>query len=205
MYALGHPLYNAYRVLTSDELDKRYRNNPMSLIYSYIIVKGTFKFGDNVKYPSIPMYIDETTTVYPLTGSCNLTGAEYLLARNQGCVIEISSAVEIPFSTERHEITNDDSNDNIKNFLSYVISKSGGKKDRIILKDQPYASVIMDIQRRRRSSAKGSLQNTMDKLMGNSMYGLVVQGISHKVHYDIPTQSMKRMEGSRFSNAVLAS
>lgn len=217
MFALGHPLYKAYRVLTVDDLDKRYREDPVSLIYSYIIVKGTFKFPDSVKYPSIPMYIDETTTVYPQTGLCNLTGAEYLLARNQGCEIVISSIIEIPFSIEVKDERSNENSSNVndivtdsavdsenvtKEFLSYAISKRG---KRAILKDQPYASVIMDIQRRRRSSVKGSLKNTMDKLMGNSMYGLVVQGISHKVHYDIPSKSMKRMEGSKFSNAVLAS
>src|ERR1700728_1864156 len=57
----------------------------------YYIINGTFVFPNKVKFPSIPCYIDETTTIYPLSGSCLLTGPEYVLARNQGCVIKIKS------------------------------------------------------------------------------------------------------------------
>lgn len=58
----------------------------------YLIVNGLFTFPKDTKYPlkppSIPCYIDSTSTVYP-TGSCLLIGPEYLLAKNQGCDIEI--------------------------------------------------------------------------------------------------------------------
>jgi len=101
MFALGHPDYDGRRHLSSEVLEMRYDKNPISLIYSYMIIKGTFSFPTTiektVKYPSIPIYLDETTTVYPTSGECVLTGAEYVLARNQGCEIEVSSCVEIPF------------------------------------------------------------------------------------------------------------
>jgi hypothetical protein len=51
----------------------------------YVIINGTFNFPSDLKYPSIPCYIDETTTVYPLKGSCLLTGPEYNFAKLQGC------------------------------------------------------------------------------------------------------------------------
>lgn len=57
----------------------------------------------------------------------------------------------------------------------------------------------------RREHPKGSFQNTMVKLLGNSMYGLVVQGMSHKTHFDIQSDSMKRTEGSKFTNPLMAS
>lgn len=74
-----------------------------------------------------------------------------------------------------------------------------------VIYNRPFASVIKDIQEVRRESPKGSFQNTMAKLLGNSMYGLVVQGMSHKTHFDIPTDSMKRSEGSKFTNPLIAS
>lgn len=103
MFALGHPNYNDRRELSDEDLKRRYSKNPVSLIYTYMIIKGTFSFvpeGEDskvVKYPSIPVYLDETTTVYPTSGECILTGAEYVLAINQGCEITVSSCVEIPF------------------------------------------------------------------------------------------------------------
>lgn len=39
------------------------------LLRGYLIIKGYFKFPETVKYTSIPCYIDNTTTVYPLEGS----------------------------------------------------------------------------------------------------------------------------------------
>lgn len=74
-----------------------------------------------------------------------------------------------------------------------------------VIYNRPFASVIKDIQEVRREHPKGSFQNTMSKLLGNSMYGLVVQGISHKTHFDIQTDSMKRTEGSKFTNPLMAS
>lgn len=57
------------------------------ILYSYTIIKGTFKFPKNTKYPSIPVKTDENSTIYPLEGDCLLTGAELLCAYNQGCQI----------------------------------------------------------------------------------------------------------------------
>lgn len=200
MYALGHPVYGQYKRLGIDELNKRYKETPESLIFSYIIVKGSFEFPETVNYPSIPVYADDVTTVYPLSGECNLTGSEYVLARNQGCEIKVDSVVEVPFLSVKKDKKDKEDKENKEIAFFYPM-----EKNEVVLKDQPYASVIMNIQRRRRASPKGSLQNTMDKLLGNSMYGLVVQGISHKKHFDIPSDSLKRMDGSVYSNAILAS
>jgi len=42
--------------------------------------------------------LDETTTIYPLSGECILTGAELLCAYNQGCRIRVESVYTIPFT-----------------------------------------------------------------------------------------------------------
>ena len=47
------------------------------------MVNCDFEFPSNVKYPSIPCYVDKTTTVYPLKGTAFLTGPEFLLANKK--------------------------------------------------------------------------------------------------------------------------
>jgi hypothetical protein len=93
--AAGDPLYKKGRSLSKEQLQKMSQDE---LLFSYTIIKGTFKFPENVKYPSIPCYVNETTTVYPLHGSCILTGSEYSLAEAQGCVITVEECYHVPFS-----------------------------------------------------------------------------------------------------------
>ena len=68
-----------------------------TILTSFVIYKVTFQFPPDTKYPSIPVYIDKTTTVYPLEGTALLTGVEYILAHRQGCDLKVAYAVVIPF------------------------------------------------------------------------------------------------------------
>ena len=45
----------------------------------------------------------------------------------------------------------------------------------------------------------------MYKEIGNTIYGMLVRGISNKTKYDIQSASMKRMGGTKFSNPIMAS
>jgi acetolactate synthase small subunit len=195
MYALGHPVYSKLKTVLAKDILSRYYNDPLSLVYSYIIIKGTYVFPFDVKFPSIPEYLDGNTTVYPLKGNCILTGAEYVTAMNQGCKIKITKCIEIPFESR---VLGSKSDVYVPKEFDMII---GGKA----FVNHPFAKVISDIQKIRREHPKGSFQNTMAKLLGNSMYGLVVQGMSHKTHYDIKTDSVKRTEGSKFTNPLMAS
>lgn len=71
-------------MVTSEEVKEL---NDDQLLRGYLIINGSFEFPDSVKYPSIPCYVDATSTVYPLIGKCLLSGPEYLLAKNQACKI----------------------------------------------------------------------------------------------------------------------
>lgn len=51
----------------------------------------------DVKYPSVSMYLNKSATVYPVSGKSILTGPEYVLAKNQGCSLDISYIFQIPF------------------------------------------------------------------------------------------------------------
>jgi hypothetical protein len=175
MSGLGHPSYSMAKNLSPENLEKMYREAPLELLNSYSIIKGSFEFPGDVKYPSIPVFLDETTTVYPLQGDCILTGSEYLTARSQGCEIKAQSFLYVPFH---------DKND----FSKY-----------------PFRNLMKQIQSERRKYPKNSVNNLMYKEIGNSIYGIVVRGISHKTRYDIKTGSMKRMDGTKYSNPLLAS
>jgi hypothetical protein len=94
MALLGNPQYNESRMLEKEELDSM---SFRSILYSYIVMKVSFEFKEDIKYPSIPCYIDEVATVYPLRGEAVLTGAEYLLARKQGCNLRIMEIFYLPF------------------------------------------------------------------------------------------------------------
>jgi hypothetical protein len=188
MAGLGHPNYAEGCRLTLTDLKKM---TPREIVFSYLIIKANFSFPDNLKYPSIPCYVDENTTVYPLAGECTLTGAEYLLALNQGCVFKISEIFYIPFG-ESAISTTDTSTTSTESQTSGEIT-------------HPFKGIIKEVQAKRREYPKGSISNLLYKEMGNSIYGNTVRGMANKRRLDIKTGLLRRMEGSELSNPILAS
>jgi hypothetical protein len=96
MCCLGHPLYNRVKTLHKkafEELTTR------DFYLNYMAIEGDFKHQDDVKYPGIPLNVDDTTTIYPKTGKkAFMTGfPEYLEAKNRGCEFERITAVLIPY------------------------------------------------------------------------------------------------------------
>lgn len=173
MAACGNPDYAKGVVLDVLGLSSM---SDKELIYSYIIIKCSFKFKETVKYPSIPCYLDETTTVYPLEGNGLLTGAEYVLAKKQGCKFQISEIYYIPFEKKRGKLVN-----------------------------KPFETVVKNLVLRRSEHPKGSLHNNLFKQINNSIYGLIVKGINEKRKYDLKSGKTVRMEAGEFSNPIIGS
>jgi len=172
----GHPDYKMGSRIDSEEL--KFIPNE-TLLNSYTIIKCSFEFPENVKYPSIPVYVDETATVYPLKGTdVILTGAEYILAKNQNCKFEIDEIYMIPF---------------------YQQSNSE------LSKVYPFKDLINEIQSKRREFPKGSISNLMYKEIGNSIYGSVVRGMSDKRKYDNKSGRTMRMGAHYLTNPLIAS
>lgn len=97
MAMIGDPDYSNAKTLSTDQFkDIDWKE----LVLSFTIIDCNFSFPKAIKYPSIPCFIDETTTVYPLKGSALLTGAEYIVALEQGCYFDIKEIVHIPFVKE---------------------------------------------------------------------------------------------------------
>lgn len=187
-----YDLTSAYTTSMANLGDPDYRNLTMKLgsevnigdwpvetfIDNYIIVKCSFKFPSETKYPSIPCYIDDNITVYPLEGTGFLTGVEYLLAKNQGCSFIIESVLMIPFSRDAESNT--------------IINK-------------PFFVIIKELQRMRREHPKNSLPNLLLKEYMNSIYGNVTRGMANKKRFDVKTGNHVKMEPSPLSNPILAS
>lgn len=69
------------------------------LFKSYTAVKVEFNFPDVVRYPVLPVRLDESSIFYPLNGISYCTGHEILLAVSLNCRIKVLGGVFIPFKT----------------------------------------------------------------------------------------------------------
>jgi hypothetical protein len=172
MSMAGHPDYGNLRRLSPEEVKLLSREEQL---YSYLIIQADFEFPVFTKYPSIPCYVDENCTVYPLQGSCIITGAEYILATSQGCEIKIQDAFFIPFAKSEYKEL------------------------------KPFSSILSLVQERRREYPKGSISNLMYKEIGNGIYGSVVRGIGNKRKFDIKSKGLIRMVGDELTNPLIAS
>jgi hypothetical protein len=145
----GHPDYSKGRVLSLQEFNDL---SFIDLLYSYVIIRCNFVFPSTVKYPSIPCFIDETTTVYPLTGSAILTGSEYILAIKQGASINIDECFYIPFSTKKKPFGRI-----IKDLQSLRKQYAKGTISNLIYKEMGnsiYGSVVKGMSDKRRFDIK---------------------------------------------------
>lgn len=64
--------------------------------------------------------------------------------------------------------------------------------------------LIKDLHSQRAKHPKGSFENLMCKIIGNGAYGIVSQGINAKMKFDTKSLKTIRMEGSKYSNPILA-
>ena len=168
----GHPDYSNCIRLTISELKSLSRGDKL---YSYLIIKADFKFPKDIQYPSIPCYVDENCTVYPLQGTCIITGSEYILASSQKCQFKISEIYYTPFKTSDFK------------------------------EIKPFKTIVNLVQERRREHSKGTISNMIYKEIGNSIYGSVVRGIGNKRKFDIKSQGTVRMHGDELTNPLIAS
>jgi hypothetical protein len=193
MAALTLPDYFAGNIMKEEDFKKKTVDD---LLVGYYIVFVSFTFHDKVKYPSIPVYIDKTSTVYPKSGSAYLTGTEYLLAKNQGCDLTFKAAYYVP---PKIEVT--DKKMKVKVTSMGMVTRV----EKVVNNMKPFFGIIKDIQRLRREFPKGHINNLLYKEMGNSIYGNVVRGMSHKLVFDSQSGQTQRVVGTELSNPILAS
>jgi hypothetical protein len=77
--------------------------------------------------------------------------------------------------------------------------------EKIEVPMRPFFAIFKDIQALRRQYKKGTVNNSLYKEMGNSIYGNVVRGISNKKTFDTATGKSFRVCATELSNPILAS
>ena len=155
LFNIGHPDYSRGDFIDQKRLEDM---SDVELLFSYTIISCHFIYNSNVKYPGIPVYVDKTTTVYPSEGEALLTGAEYILARNQNCVLNIHDIYHIPFILSVEDIRGDtgdpvidiqpkDSTENIEINLEDVknIHENSHEKDEHYNQDQDNSEGLIAI------------------------------------------------------------
>jgi len=100
MSLLNYPDWNKIEVFTSIETGSFIAKYEKSLIKSFTALKINFKFPETVRFPNLPVRLDKSSIIYPLTGTSFCTGLEFLLAHRLGCEIEIIGGVFIPFISD---------------------------------------------------------------------------------------------------------
>lgn len=133
-----------------------------------------------------------------------MTGPEYVLAKNQGCLFKVKSIFYIPpttvSTTEVNTTTLEQDNEN-ENEKAKAKAKSPEKIELIL----PFHNIIKELQGRRNEHPKGTFKNLLYKEIGNTIYGNVVRGMSNKKSFDTMTRQMFRVKGTELSNPILAS
>ena len=71
------------------------------LLRSYTALKIKFMFPSSVKYPNLPVRLDFSSIIFPLSGETFCTGLEFLLAMRLNCEIDIIGGVHIPFQNSQ--------------------------------------------------------------------------------------------------------
>lgn len=117
-----------------------------------------------------------------MKGEALLTGPEYIVAKSQGCKIDVEYMVEIPYECK-------------------WVTK-GDTVEKILI-NLPYKDPIINLQQERAKYAKDTVENKMAKDKGNSLYGNTVKGISAKKYYDVKTKSMVAVTPNVLSNPIL--
>ena len=197
MPQMGQPDYAKGRWINPNEDIKE-----LNLKQSYSAFKVQFAFPEQIKYPPLPVTLDQSITVYPSSGVTLVTGLELYTAMSilnktidkwsldpKDFFIKVLYGAYIPFKTEIQE------------------QPDGTKSE--VMSYSPFFDVIKELQENRRiwkkATGKGSAMERIYKDLGNMLYGKIVCGISNKKVYDARTESTKTMIGNDLSNPILGS
>ena len=103
MAMLDYPAWNSKKLIgTMSGADFLKKEGVSRLIRSFTALKIQFAFPPSVKFPNLPVRLDFSSIIFPLTGETFCTGHEFVLAMKLGCKINILGGVVIPF-VERKE------------------------------------------------------------------------------------------------------
>jgi len=98
---LAYPNYKAIKLV--EGVKGEMLKDSHELLNSYSAFFVSFEFPDSVKFPCIPVRLDDSSVIFPSTGMAYCTGMEVSLAIKLGCYIYIISGYIIPFVNIKKE------------------------------------------------------------------------------------------------------
>jgi len=230
MSLLGYPDYTKLEIflnLSGEELLKSSRD----LLKSYTVLKVKFQFPKTCLYPNLPVRLEKSSIIYPLTGEGICTGSEFLLAMDLNCSIEIEQGVYIPFlkedDVEIKECENAQSIQRQPNQslcyeeLDYVQLQAveGTQIDHV-----PYENMLKQTYKKfenfeitdfyklvkslideRKKYPSKSYNNLLYKLIANSGIGQMSRGLSRKKSYNPLLKTTTIIPSGSLTNPLFAS
>jgi len=97
MSLLDYPDWERKEVFLEMSGEEFMENYKKYLFRSYTALKVEFSFPETVQYPTLPVRLNESSIIYPLSGVSYCTGHEILLASKFNCEFKVIGGVFIPF------------------------------------------------------------------------------------------------------------
>ena len=98
MAMLDYPDWNSKKMIGCKKGEDFLLEEGVSrILRSYTSLKIKFVFPSNVRFPNLPVRLDFSSIIFPLSGETFCTGHEFVLAMKLGCRIQIVDGVIIPF------------------------------------------------------------------------------------------------------------
>lgn len=221
MSLLDYPDWENKIVFNGIKTDEFMEKYGVFLIKSYTSLKIEFEFPDDVKYPNLPVRLDTSSVLFPLSGVTFCTGLELLLALKLRCKIKIIGGVFIPFIKNEKEVVHPVKKEivNIKHPLLQKISKNLestlSQEEKVVEKELKLEAsdnykilqqkllgtqkgnesfffyVVQRLILERQKYPKGSYNNLLYKFIANAGIGQMARGLNQKTSFDTSTKTTR--------------
>jgi hypothetical protein len=160
MCALGHPLYHKMRVYNKRDVENlptyEFFRNFFAMEVQFTHPGKDVESVKRVKYPGISQNVDDTTTIFPMSGKSIITGYEYIQARNSGCEFSKILAIAIPYDLKEED---KESKNNRINRFDVELAEENTEIVSDYYDKAPFTEIEGIIQSERRKYPKNTFEN----------------------------------------------
>jgi hypothetical protein len=158
----------------------RYTTNPLDFVGHVLgFAMVEFEFYPSCRFPSLPVEVGIKGLYFPLAGRSYCTAPEIEVALNQGCKLKILYGIVFPWVDGDQRVF------------------------------EPFVTKVRDLRakfkRERVDPNVATLPEEYAKLVGNSAYGKLAQGLKEKNVFDTRGMHSRKLPESAITNAIMAS
>ena len=135
MSLLDYPDWRRKEVFLEMSGEEFMANYKDFLFKSYTALKVEFSFPDTVQYPPLPVRLNESSIIYPLSGVSCCTGHEILLASRLNCDFKVLGGVFIPFKNLKFQSDKPVRNTSNRKIDRLLKETSDGKQKIVEIRD----------------------------------------------------------------------